>query len=334
MGRITMVRSAFTASLSEEVGERSGIALSRQQLLEHLPRDSPLRIEFPPDEALLTVGSDEYEAAVGDLLYALGAADQPGMPTLGQRLFKRLGPDWGSRVDIDAILEVEAVAIHHLRRRIETGTLDRDALDADVETAIGQRRKAIMDILLDVMSIHLAQCPFFTRVRRAVDQIALTSLFESERLPVPEAGFFDQRFVNYLSARPEFLQQINWRQFEGLTAEWLKRNGYEVDLGPGREDDNVDVRAWSVGAEHGSPPVLIVQCKREKRKVGKIVVKALWADMHAEGADAGLIVTTNDISPGAAKVIEARAYPITVANRNEVLRWLAAMRRPAAGVVL
>jgi restriction system protein len=64
------------------------------------------------------------------------------------------------------------------------------------------------------------------------------------------------------------------------------------------------------------------------------VVKALWADVHAERADAGLIVTTNDISPGAAKVIDARAYPVTVANRNQVTQWLMAMRKPAAGVVL
>jgi len=83
-----------------------------------------------------------------------------------------------------------------------------------------------------------------------------------------------------------------------------------------------------------NPPAIIVQCKREKRKIGKVVVKALWANVPAERADSGLIVTTNDISPGAAKVVEAQAYPITVANLREVQRWLRAMRKPEAGVVL
>jgi restriction system protein len=249
-------------------------------------------------------------------------------------MIRRLGTDWRSRVDVMAMLEVEAVANHHLRQRNETGTLDRDALDADVESAIGGRRVAIMDDLLEIMSVHLAQSPFFTRVERAEDPVALTSLFESERLPMAGSGFFDQRFVNYLSERPELLQEINWRQFEGLAAEWLARSGYDVELGPGRDDGSVDVRAWNAGAKPDTPPVLIVQCKREKRKVGKVVVKALWADVNAERADAGLIVTTNDISPGAAKVVEARAYPVTVANRDRVLRWLAAMRKPVAGVVL
>jgi hypothetical protein len=138
------------------------------------------------------------------------------------------------------------------------------------------------------MSVHLAQSPFFTREERVEDPVALTSLFESERLPMVGSGFFDQRFVNYLSQRPE-LQDINWRQFEGLAAEWLARSGYVVELGSGRNDGSVDVRAWSADAKPDTPPVLIVQCKREKRKIGKVVVKALWADMHAERADAGLM---------------------------------------------
>ncbi len=326
--------SAFAASLSEDAGERSGFALSSQQLLEHLREDHPFRIALNKDDALLRVGSDEYADAVGDLLYALGAADQPGMPTLGQRLVRNLGSDWEVLADFEAILKVEAVANHHLRQRSETGLLDRNALNADVAGAVGTRRAAIMDHLLDAMSLHLAHSPFFTREERAEDPVALTSLFTSERLPAAKAGFFDQRFINYLAGRPELLQEINWRQLEGLAAEYLARRGYDVELGPGRDDGGVDVRAWNAGVRPGTPPVMIVQCKREKRKIGKVVVKALWADVHAERADAGLIVTTTDISPGAARVVEARAYPITVANRDEVKRWIAAMRKPAAGVIL
>ena len=93
-----------------------------------------------------------------------------------------------------------------------------------------------------LFEMSLARSPFFTRNETAVDTVALTTLFESERLPMAESGFFDQRFVNYLSGRPKLLLDINWRQFEGLTAEWLMRNGYDVELGPGRDDGGVDVR--------------------------------------------------------------------------------------------
>jgi len=77
----------------------------------------------------------------------------------------------------------------------------------------------------------------------------------------------------------------------------------------------------------------MVQCKRQTRKVERVVVKALYADMLAEGAGAGLVVTTSEISPGAASDIAARAYPITSANRAQVHQWIAAMRKPDAGIV-
>ena len=334
MGHIRTTASALAVSLSEDVGERSGLALNTYQLQEHLREHHPFRILLSNDNELLRVSSEDYADAVGDLLHVLGAAAQPGTPTLGERLIDKLSPDWMSKIDIMTILEIEAVANHHLRQRNKTGKLDRDALDSDLDNILGARRTAIMDSLLDAMSIHLALAPFFTRTEHAEEPLALTALFESEHLPVTKAGFIDQRFVNYLAARPQALGDMNWRQFESLTAEWLVRSGYEVEIGPGRDDGGVDVRAWNANAQPGVPPVLIVQCKREKREVGKTVVKALWADMQAENADAGLIVTTSDISPGAAKVIEARAYPVTVANRKEVLHWLTAMRKPGAGVIL
>src|ERR1700688_1831918 len=106
MGRVIMAASALAVSLSEDAGERSGLALSRHQLVEHLRKDHPFRIALARDDYVVRVGSEEYADAVGDLLHALGAADQPSMPTLGQRLIRRLGEDWRSRVDVMAMLEV------------------------------------------------------------------------------------------------------------------------------------------------------------------------------------------------------------------------------------
>jgi restriction system protein len=76
-----------------------------------------------------------------------------------------------------------------------------------------------------------------------------------------------------------------------------------------------------------------VQCKRQKRKVERVVVKALYADVLEERAGAGLVVTTSEISLGAASDIRARAYPITTANSKQVQNWIQAMRKPNAGIV-
>lgn len=328
-----MSASAFAAALSEDAGERSGIALDRQQLIDHLPEGNELRSAFGGEDRMMRISSADYADAVGDLLHALGAADQPGMPSITQRLVRRIGREWRSKIDIMKMLEVEAVANHFLRERLSTGKFNQAGFEDDLLDILGSNRKIILEDIMEILPVYLAQSPFFTRTERVKDAVKLTALFASEKLPI-DGTFFDQRFINYLSGKPELVQEMHWRQFEGLTAEWLSQQGYVVELGPGRDDGGVDVRAWAEGAAAGTPPAMIVQCKRERGKVGKVVVKALWADVYAEKASSGLIVTTNDVSPGAAKVIEARAYPVTVANGAQVRNWVSAMRKPAAGIVL
>lgn len=78
-----MTTLAFAVGLSEDAGERSGLALSRQQLVEHLREDHPFRIAFARDNHLLRVGGEEYADAVGDLLHGLGAAVRPTSTKIG-----------------------------------------------------------------------------------------------------------------------------------------------------------------------------------------------------------------------------------------------------------
>ncbi len=53
---------------------------------------------------------------------------------------------------------------------------------------------------------------------------------------------------------------MHWRKFEELTAEYLQREGFNVELGPGINDDGVDVRIWkSTQNVHEEAPHIIVQ---------------------------------------------------------------------------
>jgi restriction system protein len=335
MGHINMVTSSFAAALSEDAGERSGFTLTKDEMIEHLNEGNVLREAMRADEAILRISSNDYADTVGDLLFALGAADQAGMPPMAVRLTQKMGPEWRSIIDLEQMMTIEAVASHFLHQRCDTGSFDQEAFDNEILGIVGKPTyEAIREQLGDVMAVHLAHSPWFTRTAENPDPVALANLFKSETLPVPEGQYFDQRFINYLAGKPELIDDINWRQFEGFAAEWLSRSGYDVELGPGRGDEGVDVRAWRKGEEGDLPPALIVQCKRQKTKTSKVVIKALWTDVVHEGADAGLLVTTSDISPGAQNTVNARAYPITTANRAEVKRWLQEMRRPATGCIL
>ena len=163
--------------------------------------------------------------------------------------------------------------------------------------------------------------------------LELRDLFESEGLSVLYGRFIDQRFIDYLHRNFDDIDRMHWRKFEQLTAEWFDREGYKVELGPGRGDDGVDVRAWLASAEEGKAPSLIVQCKRQKALVGKVVVKSLYADVVHEKAASGLLVTSSRLSPGAEQTRQARSYPVEVADRETLQKWLEKMRVPGAGFV-
>lgn len=161
------------------------------------------------------------------------------------------------------------------------------------------------------------------------DVIDLSELFATESILASYGKFFDQRFINYLASNVNEVASINWRRFEALVAEYFHRQGFEVQLGAGRNDDGVDIRAWdaSIGLNSdSSPPTLLIQCKREKQKTGKVVVKSLAADVRWEKADRGLLVTTAEWSPGARKVVSTRGYPLEEINGTAVRRWLVEMR--------
>ena len=92
-------------------------------------------------------------------------------------------------------------------------------------------------------------------------------------------SFFDQRYIDYLHRNFEDIDRVNWRKFEGLTGEYFGRQGFRVEMGPGRGDDGVDVRVWPGRESSESPPAIIIQCKRQRQAVSKVIVKSLYADV-------------------------------------------------------
>ena len=161
----------------------------------------------------------------------------------------------------------------------------------------------------------------------------LDSLFSGSTTKPKQGEFIDQRFIDYLSKNFARIEEIHWRKFEELTAEYFKRAGFLVELGPGQNDDGVDVRIWKTDQNTDQAPHCIIQCKRQKQKVEKVVVKGLFADIHFENANYGLIVTTSELSPGARKTIAVRGYPIEEVNKKALAAWLTELRTPGSGIV-
>ena len=177
---------------------------------------------------------------------------------------------------------------------------------------------------------------FFHKLEDLIGKIPklLRFLFDSKFLGYMYGNFFDQRYIDYLYQNFEDISNINWRQFEGLTAHYFEQAGFNVEIGPGRNDGGIDIRIWPKEINRETPSLIIIQCKREKAKVKKGVVKALYADIDFEGANSGLIVTSNALSQGAREVIKVRNYPIEEANRETIKQWIEKMRTPDTGIFM
>ena len=130
-----------------------------------------------------------------------------------------------------------------------------------------------------------------------------------------------------LTKNSEEMGKMHWRNFERLTTEFFKRQGYEVVLGPGTKDGGVDVRVWTDRESKAGPPMMLVQCKRTRSVVGIETVKAFWTDVQFEQAEKGLIATTSSVSRDSKKISDVRQWPMSFAEGEQVQQWARSMWR-------
>jgi restriction system protein len=343
MGAIWFRGAEFVASLSEIVGFKTGLALSAERLKGILD-DIDSRLWPPSDDLSMRIRAEQFEEVCVGVLWRLGA----GPPEVIFPMWEIERRNEGDRARL-AVVEAFGPKLNEFQdHAIQLGFLpdvirreqppsNPRALIAAAEESYGPIGREIAEQFVEAVDAYLSQSPFH-RMRRVewYDIRDLDDLFRSERLDSVHGEYFDQRFVDFLDANFNDIDRINWRQFEGLTAEFFDRSGFRVVLGPGRNDEGVDIRLWPREAEESeaTPAVTLVQCKRERRKITKTVVKALWADVLAEDAKSGLIVTSSSFSPGASATRTARGYPIEEANRENLRSWIRSMRTPGSGIFL
>lgn len=331
MGTILCNRLDLITTLSETIGYKSGLALSKDEIIERLPEYNDYLTGDNEDG--LRVRSDVFEGMVLELLYKLGNIHSPKSKPIILELYQKYS-------DTPANQELLAKIIELLNKYLSENQREDQPIDLN----------PFMQLVLDTfgagipikIALEYIQAVQFgsylipwsnTRYIDWKDTVELSKLFKSESLSTYYGNFFDQRFIDYLYQNFDDISKIHWRQFEGLTAEFYIREGFHVNLGPGRDDGSIDARVYPTKDDTDKPPLILIQCKRQKDKVDKVVVKALWADIYEEKAQSGLIVTSNALSPGAEKVCIARTYPIQVADRKTLREWIIKMRSPSTRVI-
>lgn len=325
-------------SLSETAGYKSGLALSIEEMCDHLidtGHEDTLRAS---ETHVVRLRSEEYDDLFYKLLHRIGyTKEEYNGDITGIGLYHKYK---GTKFEpIHEGVQKLFIEIWPLliQKTMESGSklLDptpfmRAAFDkyGRVGADMAMERIEVMDQGMR-LSPHSGM-----RYTEWSNVEALKSLFQGGAGSPEEGKFIDQRFINYLHANQEKLTNMHWRKFEELTAEYFDRQGFTVELGPGSGDDGVDVRVWKDDQDESEdPPHIIIQCKRQKKKIEKVVIKGLYADMNFFESDYGLIVTTSELSPGARETIKARGYSIEEVDNSGVKTWLTALQKPGSGIV-
>jgi restriction system protein len=339
MGAIWLSGASLFGSLSDFIGTKSGLALNRDQIGDIFCRDGRFEMlhKFSDDE-MLRLRSERFEEMIELLLFSVGRLERINNPLPFASVYHKHKKN---KLNMKIVYKIGNSWIEFLEEEINNPNLKRGEKIDPSRFLINSLRsygKFGFEIAKDIMTNYIIRQQIqssyspFPQISEWENTTQLKALFEQENLDAFYGKFFDQRYIDYLNRNFDDIDKINWRKFEGLTAEYFDRLGFRVDVGPGRNDDGVDVRVWPPDDALGGPPAMIVQCKRQKQSVEKVIVKSLYADLVDAQAKSGLIVTTSKLSPGARAVCTARQYPIHEADRDLIRSWIAEMRTPGLGV--
>jgi restriction system protein len=330
MGKIRASQGYFLDLASEEVACGSGVLLSDQNLKTITSRyeiDELSYLERGDHETVIR--PEDFEDAILHVRVAIGNLPDTRMGQFivmdaCRALFEK-------GIDAKKILE----AYMTVSESGKYSTLTDEATE-EIILLSGVDPLYVYELMIAVSEMQQRKMNFlYTRVRwKEWDgAVALDRLFEGEHVPDDPGVYLDQRFIDYLAKNGEEMGKIHWRNFERLTTEFFRRQGYEVDLGQGTKDGGVDVRVWTDNESKAGPPLMLIQCKRYKGVVGIETIKAFWSDVHFEGAEKGLIATTSSVSRDSKKLCDVRKWPLTFAESADVEKWARSMWRHAPDIV-
>jgi restriction system protein len=334
---IVFAPTTLADSLSETAGYKAGLALSIEEMCEHLADTDYPKIIMTSESGYVRLRPEEYESLFYKLLHRIGVTDEEyDGDILGIKLIHKYKGTPLAKIHEEVSMLFVEMFPQIMRETKASGAKAIDPTPIMREAARRYGKPGLETAYERIMALDkgLRLSPNSgARYTEWSEPVQLAALFASDAVKPERGTYIDQRYIDYLSKNPEKLGTMHWRKFEELTAEFFARDGFQVELGPGRNDDGVDIRVWKPTQEITDAPLCLIQCKRERAKVGKVVVKGLAADVAFEGSEYGVLVTTSELSPGARTTILARGYPIHEVNRAKLPEWLGRLRTVGTGIV-
>jgi restriction system protein len=231
--RIWFNSGTLIPSISEIVGYKSGLALTRQEVLNSIPDEDTATLVSESDRALVTLRAEELQEILIDILYRIGNIASPNYEWPTDELFRKYKRDSRRRKIARQVVDQFIEFMSSPSERNRSDPVDTTGFLMLVAKTHGVSGVRIAFEFLKIVRNFLHLDPF-TKFRSVnwKDTAQLSDLFESESLTTQYGQFFDQRYLNYLGENFDAVDKINWRKFEGLTGEFFARLGFNVNLGP------------------------------------------------------------------------------------------------------
>ena len=238
MGTFWTGSMQIVGHLGEFVGLKAGLALTREELAEHLVDTPDIRdIVLDEENRWVHVRSEEYEEAVTGLLYHVGNLPTPYPLPPVLTVYRRFEDDPIHSNILEEVITRWLELLNVQIRNSPRGTpLDPGQLVETIDTEFGLPGVNIAIAMIDALILQQHISPFSSGGWVDWDDtVQLRDLFRSESLETKYGTFFDQRFIDYLSRNFRRIDEINWRKFEGLTGEYFDKVGFQVEIGPRAE---------------------------------------------------------------------------------------------------
>jgi restriction system protein len=325
MGNITIEVGDLRDLITEEIGCKAGLLLTDREAREVLRRaqHSEAGLFAGKRKRMVRMRPEEIDNVIVHLRYRIGDLSDSLPPAAGRIRWLVTMHEQG--IDLSPIYAAFKAVVESKKYTI----IGEEAAEEMIQ--LSQMPEILVYEFLHHTANQMNRSVSWFQAR-TVDlswAIPLRCVFESETIPDDPELYLDQRYIDYFVLNGEDLARMHWRNFERLTAEFFKRKGFEVQLGPGTKDGGIDVRIWPANSEKCGPPLMLIQCKRYKatNDVAIETVKAFWTDVIYEGAQHGLIATTSRIAPDGIKTSRARKWPLGFMENKQVSRWVKTMWR-------
>lgn len=151
--------------------------------------------------------------------------------------------------------------------------------------------------------------------------IELIKLIEKPPAIIKTVDYFDPTIYQMIKKNPELLKTMDWRVFEEMLADILRRLNYSVELTKQTRDGGVDIIAIKKDENFGSHKYLL-QAKRYNNKVQVQPVRELLF-LHSDlKATKSCLVTTSSFTKGAWELAEINKWKLELKDQKGILNWI------------